>query len=159
MYKENVMYKQEKNEENNFLNNRGNKIGSKLLYLSVMKKVVSVFFILSLLTSTVGVVINKHYCGGKLASTTLFSSGDCGCGDNEMDDGCCQNVAKFHQLDEDYNSSSFMLIVNSDYSTPLLAKSIDLLMLERVINTSHYLNYPPPLIERDNTVFFQSFRV
>ena len=122
----------------------------------MMKRIASILVLFILIASTVGVVINKHYCGGNLASISLFSSsGPCGCGDKNMDEGCCQDKASIVQLDEDYNSSSFELNISSDYATMSLAQSVNSFILK--INTANYQRYIPPLIERDIPLFVQSF--
>ncbi|PCH98372.1 MAG: hypothetical protein COB85_01710 [Bacteroidetes bacterium] len=107
-----------------------------------------------------GVVVNKHYCGGTLASTTIFYEGSCACGDSEMPDGCCDNKSEYFQLVEDYAPPAIGQIPVSNQMPASLQYTAfnDLLSLDAKLLVD-YLNYKPPILDRDIRVLIQSFLV
>ncbi len=50
----------------------------------------------------IGLVLNTHYCGGKIASVSLFSNKtNCGsCGKNKMDTNCCHTTQTHLSIDD-----------------------------------------------------------
>ena len=123
-----------------------------------MKKAGAILLIFLLLVSIVGLSINTHYCGGKLAGISIYLPATCGCGNIEMPSDCCSNEQQILQLDEEYQP----VIQAVNFSPKLLAELPgDLSNLFRVSTYSpaDFLNYKPPLIERDLTVLVQSFLI
>ncbi|PCJ85578.1 MAG: hypothetical protein COA57_07480 [Flavobacteriales bacterium] len=126
-----------------------------------MKRVLSISLLLTLLIATLGLIISKHYCGGHLVATQLYNTmdeEDC-CGDENPEDGCCDDETLSFQFEEDYLTSSKKQI--KSYSTPIVV------MLPQLISqyfseqktTVYFLNYKPPLPWRDIPVFTLSFLI
>lgn len=54
-----------------------------------------------LLTSTIGLAVSKHYCGGDVKEVALFEEADSCC---DMD-GCCHNEDDFFQVKTDFTTA------------------------------------------------------
>jgi len=61
---------------------------------------------LLLLISTSGVIVNKHYSGGKLFSSAMFIDADSCC---EIQCGCCDETTENIKVENDFLASSFEL--------------------------------------------------
>jgi hypothetical protein len=61
---------------------------------------------LVLLVSTIGMAVSKHYCGGELASVSIYQ--------NDDDDSCCDMDNCCHDEKEVYQ-------VKGDYSVPAIS--------------------------------------
>ncbi|MBL4577041.1 MAG: hypothetical protein JKX74_01135 [Flavobacteriales bacterium] len=75
-----------------------------------MNKVNAILLSLLLLTSTFGVSIEKHFCGGYLADVALFTGASCGCDEANMDDDCCHEENEVIKVDLDQFNTSFQRI-------------------------------------------------
>jgi hypothetical protein len=123
-----------------------------------MKKVSAILLIGILLLGTVGVTVNKHYCGGKLASLSLFSMEGCECGGMDDDSDCCTHEIETiglgddisqENLDFELNPQSFSIIVAYCYTFVNEESSVEL--DEQIIK--------PPLLRHDITLLVQSFLI
>lgn len=74
-----------------------------------------------LLLPTIGFTVSRHYCCGKLISSSLFVEADSCC---ESDD-CCKNETEAFQFDEDFSVSLILELPASIqidlFEIPLLA--------------------------------------
>ncbi len=123
-----------------------------------MKKVFAFFMPCLLVVSTMGIAINKHYCGGKLAGVSLYVAATCGC-NSAMSAKCCSQEQEFYQLDEDYSLVAF----DYPFETDQVAVVVTYLKTAAT-DPDHpiaadYLNYKPPLIKRNIPVLVQSFLI
>jgi len=128
--------------------------------MKLIRKIASIFLSVIILLVTAGFTINKHYCGGKLRSTQLYTVMDsmtC-CGVVEMPEGCCHDKVEFYQLDEDFNlpatvvNHSVVIVIIKYFILDEMFGSLD-------SHTAKYLNYKPPLIKLDIPVLVQSFLI
>lgn len=96
-----------------------------------------------LLLSTTGLAISKHYCGGKLISTSFFVEADSCC---DSDD-CCKNETKVFQLDEDFSVSAALELPETVH-IDLLAVSLVILNLSSdensLVDELLITDSPPP---------------
>ena len=76
----------------------------------MIKRSVNIILIVLILVSTIGVVINKHYSGGKLFSVSVYSEAASCC---EEPCDCCTDESEFYQLDIDKNISQ----INIDFQS------------------------------------------
>lgn len=66
-----------------------------LFQRNMMKKIIAIFFFAAYSATAFGVVINYHYCGGRLEHASILNidaRGECLCDDNTMPTGCCKDV-------------------------------------------------------------------
>ncbi|MBT3385187.1 MAG: hypothetical protein HN778_07805 [Prolixibacteraceae bacterium] len=75
----------------------------------MFKKVSHIILSVLLLVSTMGVAIYKHYCGGFLISTSVFTEAESCCDASD----CCENEMSFYQVDEDFSMASLSEIPHS----------------------------------------------
>lgn len=72
-----------------------------------MKKLFTIFLALTYLLVSSGIVVNTHYCMGKLAGVSYQSPADSHCGLCGMDNtGCCHNDLKLVKLDDSHKFTS-----------------------------------------------------
>ncbi|TKG94202.1 hypothetical protein EYV94_13015 [Puteibacter caeruleilacunae] len=64
----------------------------------MVKKASHIILTMLLLISTIGLAVSKHYCGGELISTAIFTEAESCCDS----DNCCNNQTEVFQFDEDY---------------------------------------------------------
>ena len=140
----------------------------------MFKKTLHITLAFLTLAVSSGITLNLHYCQGHLEKIALFSTPKschepiksccaskqqkaCHKGDNH-DDNCCKNKSEFVKFDEQYTVKHED--ANMDTRLPLVAV-ITVLVLNPLStvesNSVDYLNYKPPLIERDISILFQSF--
>lgn len=77
------------------------------VYFSKVKRILPLLLLVIYIGSFSGVMLNLHYCGGKLSLVRLFSKPnekDC-CGNIEMDD-CCHDHASWIKIETAHAHSS-----------------------------------------------------
>ena len=65
----------------------------------MLQKISHIILASLLMISTVGMAVNKHYCGGEIVSVSLYDNGDSCC---DMDD-CCKNETQVFQVKEEFS--------------------------------------------------------
>jgi hypothetical protein len=66
------------------------------------KKISHIIISLVLLVSTMGLTIDKHYCGDRLVSVSIFDEPDSCC---DMTGDCCHDDSETYKLSVDYTLS------------------------------------------------------
>jgi hypothetical protein len=66
-----------------------------------MRKIVSISLLSLYLLASVGLTLTVHYCGGDLASLTLFDKINCCCDEKGKADNCCKNEIKTIKISDD----------------------------------------------------------
>ncbi len=68
-----------------------------------MKRVIAILLIVFYLVPAIGITVNKHYCGGKLASVKIVfgDTHSCPCGSKPMKKDCCKDKTGFLQQKND----------------------------------------------------------
>ena len=64
------------------------------------------------MVATIGLTVNKHYCGGMLMVTSIYTQHEL-CGDMPMSDECCENESVLFSVEDD-----FQLVVTQFSITP-----------------------------------------
>ncbi|MCF8459702.1 MAG: hypothetical protein K9G46_03175 [Flavobacteriales bacterium] len=124
-----------------------------------MKRTFSIFLASLVLVATSGVGITKHICGNRVASVSI--TGDAGCTCGAMDDAsnCCHSEREFFQLDDDFSVAPVQTL--SIYSASIISVFVYHLSLD--FDESNklvaYLNYKPPIPDKDIPVLIQSFLI
>jgi hypothetical protein len=135
----------------------------------MLKRIISGLLVLIVLTGTVGVNYDSHYCGGEFVKSQISilpSTLSCGmkmeigkkCNDREsFSRVCCSNDHISFELNEDYNVDQVLApAFISNFSIP-----VSVIEEYNFIDEIGYsfLGYSPPPIDRDIVVFYQSFLI
>lgn len=130
-------------------------------YLAInMKRVGAISLMFIFLVSSIGLTVKKHYCGGHLASISMFVDGGCGCDDMEDESSCCRTESETYRIIDSYDTHVNDLIV-SDCGTEIPSAELPVLTfhIEDHGQYADYLNYRPPLISTDILTKHQVFRL
>lgn len=74
-----------------------------------MKLFFSILFSVFYLTSTSGITVNAHYCGGKMKHISfLKSDGKNCCGKKKMSKNCCKDKAAYFKVKDNHQSSHLL---------------------------------------------------
>ena len=140
-----------------------------------MKKLIAIFLTLLMLSSSTGLALGTHYCGGKAVKTQLVighANIDCGmvkmstaCKSEESKHDkqlqrkpCCEN--QYASIDTDNTLVNKILINSVDLSflisLTFTSLGIDLFYSDQNIAFSYYY---PPILKRNSQVLFQSFLI
>ena len=68
----------------------------------MLRKISHIILSVLLLVTTMGLTIDKHYCGSRLVSVSIVNDTDTCC---DQDDGCCKDVTDTYKLSADYTFS------------------------------------------------------
>ena len=138
--------------------------------MKFIRPIMSVFLASLVLIASIGVTVNLHLCAGQIQSAALFVKAQpckdvqkpChGTEHHSKKQGCCEEksiVVKGKETTAEVKvatsiSPSFNLIA---VILPVLYSIIN---TDSVVATPRYAHYKPPLIQRDITVFVQSFLI
>jgi len=74
-----------------------------------VKRFLSIALLFLYLLSSAGVTVTAHYCGGDLASLSLFKHISCCCDESQeaKEEGCCKNENKQLKITADQNKAEF----------------------------------------------------
>ncbi len=136
-----------------------------------MKRIIAISFALLILMSTVGFTFTAHQCGGKVHNKSLsIGANVLSCGmeikaldlcnptSEVFDDDCCQNVSQEFKITDQFQPATADLEFNMAIVIAFLDTYISLVSNEKN-ECDKYLNYQPPLPDRDIPVLIQSFLI
>lgn len=139
-----------------------------------MKKFFAILLASLILFMNVGLTVSNHYCGGKLAESSMtFGKGDVGCGmeskktscenpshENSIKKkGCCENEFLAFQIDDDYNQTAVeTLNVDFKFIAVFITSYINFYSFNNT-KKPEYLAYSPPLLDHDVQVMNQTFLI
>lgn len=145
-----------------------------MVILNKMKKIISILLAVLMLASNVGFAVNIHYCGGEAVEHSLsvgIEHLDCGMANDDMEcsnadaensefhpQSCCDNQHQLFQLDEEMELGSRHLAVSQTFFIAFIHSFVSGLFAVDKLSTE-YLNYSPPLLERDAQSLFQTFLI
>jgi hypothetical protein len=116
----------------------------------------SILFSIFYLTSTSGITVNTHYCGGKIKHISFFkhSEKNC-CGKKKMSKNCCKDKAAYFKVKDNHQSSDLL-------KSPLPSSKISVFALpvfEYSFLTTNLnrrvLNYHAPPVLYDNPLYLK----
>lgn len=118
-------------------------------------KQLKIYIILSLyLISSIGILVDFHYCGGELVEVSLYQADEDGCcgEDEEKEDDCCEDKYVLIETDNSENyqscpipSNDFVQFVASSY------REVNLIDYKNVVSSKNFitLDHAPPNGEMD----------
>jgi hypothetical protein len=111
---------------------------------------------LILLISTMGLTIDKHYCGTRLVSVSIFDEPESCC---DMTGGCCHNDTETYKLSADYTVSQ----LNVDFTqAPLKIPALEFFYVSLLDGRSSDIGssvFIPPRKLRTTLSIFQTYRL
>lgn len=126
-----------------------------------MLKIGRFLLVLLLIFTSMGVTVNKHFCGELLESIAINKKVDSCCEGAEMPKGCCHDEQEDYALDQ-HQISSFSF----DFKAPEIIGQINYLDVELLfraleIDQSALLQvyHSPPISESDILIEIQAFRI
>lgn len=121
-----------------------------------MKIFFSILFSIFYLTSTSGVTINAHYCGGKIKYITFNKSSEkrC-CGKKKMSKNCCKDKATYLKIKDNHQSSDLLKSPPPSYkitalTLPVFKFNFSIDKLDQLV-----LNYHAPPVFYDNPLYLK----
>lgn len=161
----------------NFIKHHGIKTFTfAVIFESMAAKFLHIILALSVLFSTTGFTLSKHFCQKELQDVSLFAKAEncqhaktppcqsashhCGSHSGEDDDGCCHNTAKYYKLDQEKQAQS--LEFKPLKAPVLLAAVLVIFNIELPVDKTQFLTYQtykPPIVCDDFQSMLQTFRL
>ncbi len=122
----------------------------------MLQKATHIIITLTLLISTMGFTVSKHYCGTRLVDININKEAQSCCGD-EGTSKCCHNETKHFQVENDFNMTvSAEISIPFVYITPVLFLLSDQLTCETETPVDIEAS-PPPLPLNTRLSYLQSY--
>ena len=114
------------------------------------------------LTANSGVVVNIHYCMGKISDVKVaaFPKKGCVCGKDKIKMKCCGSEIKLVKLSETHKTSEISSVVK--LVTPAFSQPLNLLntpVLNSTIQFHKFYGDSPPLSDQDTYLHNCVFRI
>jgi hypothetical protein len=136
-----------------------------------VKKILALFLSLILLSSQVGFAVSTHFCGGEISERAISLVGSTvGCGMESQESicntvkisddaiskkSCCDDESQVFQLKQDFNKKHNSIDLETTFISLFLTNYTLLFNTEEKVE---YANIPPPpLIQQNSQVLFQTF--
>lgn len=127
-----------------------------------MRKLVCIIltFVYPLLTS--GLVLQLHYCGGKLSSLSLALSDthSCSCGSKSMKKGCCKNKSLQVKVKGDHRTTNNILLPSTSCNNLACVLPVTEILIPKsqyIVASNYHL--PPPKLNTSRLAFLSVFRI
>jgi hypothetical protein len=119
-----------------------------------MKRLTAILLALIYISTTSGIVINTHYCMGKIAEIALGASGSAKCGTCGMEnEGCCHDDLQVLKLTENHHFTAIHFEVPQVHAVvPAHTEQVEREIPVQVINRN-LANHSPPLPVSRNVLF------
>jgi len=137
-------------------------------------KILHIILAITVLFSTTGFTLHKHFCKGAMkghscmdkraacdnSTLDLCASETASCSPHQCDEdnGCCQNIAKYYQLDEDkqVQTANVELLKKPALLYTILVVYNYPFAPSAALKVSHLI-YKPPIVQEDILVMLQTF--
>ena len=126
-----------------------------------MAKFGRLFLVVLLIFTSVGVTVNKHFCGEMLESIAINKEVDSCCNDTEMPKGCCHDVETDYDVDEHQISSFTFDLKAPELVTQINYLDIELLFRALEMDQSALLQvyHSPPISETNILIEIQALLI
>src|SRR3954451_21029730 len=111
-----------------------------------MKKILSLLLAVLYMTTSSGVVLNLHYCMGRISSVRVdnFKDTFCKCGKQKSERGCCQSEIRVLKCANDHTSTLASVDLKlPPVNLPTLVSLSDFSYVNTVLPVSPSGNAPP----------------
>jgi hypothetical protein len=119
-----------------------------------MKRLTAILLALIYISTTSGIVINTHYCMGKIAEIALGASGKAKCGTCGMEnEGCCHDDLQVLKLTDNHHFTAIHFEVPQVHAVVAAhSEQLEREIPVQVINRN-LANHSPPLPVSRNVLF------
>ena len=122
----------------------------------MLRKISHIFLSLLILVTTMGLTIDKHYCGTRLVSVSIFSETESCC---DMTSNCCHDDTDTYKLDVDYTLSQLNIdFVQTPFEIPGLSFYY-LSLFDRRSLDAEFASFIPPRKIQATLSIFQTYRL
>ena len=125
----------------------------------MLKKVSTILFASLLMVATIGLTVNKHYCGGMLMMTSVYTQHEL-CGDMPMPEDCCEDESIVFNVEDDFQLTIAQISPGPDF-IGLIVEPL-LLNIEESnsqFGSAFYEEGSPPYPEPKIYIWDQSFLI
>lgn len=126
-----------------------------------MKKLITILIAVIYLVISSGVIVNMHYCMGKLADVTYKAGNSSHCGICGMQDSdCCHDDVKLVKLDDTHKVAhpiNFELVTLAAIVPP--PSSYTPSGFAEIGNRHAYMHHPPDYLTPSFTILHSVFRI
>lgn len=139
--------------------------GKTFYFCTDVKKLLSAILLLTYFAASTGMVVNAHYCMGRLASVHFFETAaeQCGiCGmETHESNGCCHDEVMAVKLVQDQQNTQ---AINPAFKTPVEQPVVETVYLLASIQNgnsrNHFQHHSPPLLSaQDSYIANRVFRI
>ena len=120
----------------------------------MLRKISHIILSLILLVSTMGLTIDKHYCGTRLVSVSILNDTDPCC---DPGDGCCHDDSETYKLSVDYTLSQSDIDFNQ---APIVLPALSFLyvpLFGGISSNAEFTVFIPPRSLRTTLSTFQTY--
>jgi hypothetical protein len=100
-----------------------------------MKQVITILLLTIYTTFNIGLVVNTHYCGGKVASISAYTTLEKGCkfcGSKKMSKDCCKDSQTQLSMDDNQNGPQ------TNVTTPDFSSAFQLIPSIQIVPTPSF---------------------
>ena len=113
-----------------------------------MKRTIAILLSVVLLSSTIGIKVNKHFCATFLHSIHVFGEFDestC-CGDREESMDCCTDESDFFNFDEKYSFSTSEFVIQLPFLAliPSVWNELNIILIVQNLSKKYFHLFKPP---------------
>ncbi|MEQ9442769.1 MAG: hypothetical protein RIG62_27255 [Cyclobacteriaceae bacterium] len=139
-----------------------------------LKKIISISLLFILLIGNSGLAVATHYCGGlAVKSQSVLGHAELNCGMSDRDKDCetssskeehtkkkpcCEDEFQSLELEDEFKPQVIGSSLHSEFVAAFVITFISSPNASKA-DKAQYINYSPPLIERDIPVLVQSFLI
>jgi len=120
-----------------------------------LKRILAILVAICYLIPAIGISVNKHYCGGKLASIHIGidHKDNCPCGQKPMKKGCCKNETKFIKFKQPTNCLPHVDLKLDNAKFCILPETAIVVQKVLLVDQYNKVQYHPPPITHKVPIF------
>ena len=121
-----------------------------IIFTIGMKKILSTITVFFYLAMSCGIMINLHYCMGRVQSVDFYAAEKKTCGKCGMpldkSHGCCKDEVKIFKLQSDQNKASASYSIKNIDLPAIVPSDFIAASFYNIDKSLHYYDHSPPLL-------------
>lgn len=136
----------------------------------MIQKCLHIILVITVLLSSAGILVNKHFCEKELKSISFFTKAK-NCHESnktcprhkttapeEEEKNCCENEVEYYKIDQDQDIQTLSFeLLNPNFLQAFIAVFIQPFTAFAENESHQFLTYRPPIVSKDIVVAFQRF--